>query len=590
MKKLRFPGLAGFLAMAFYAVTCGPAAAQVVYSESGGTVSMEAERGTSISHSGVQWSSSASSWGYSGSGFLLPSPSYGTYFGANYIGVAPQVDFTVNFQTTGRYYVWLRGAGGAANVGIDGVASTTGIAGFGAGWTWSSTTFAGWRAVLDVRSTGNHTISVWMWNDRLWLDKVLLVQDSGYYPSGTGPSESGSGGSTVTSAPSYSAPAYSAPSYSGGSNGTVSLVKFTSSAYDGYIYWPSSYLQSFQQQHLQRMVVFSPAFNPATSWYGNGLIYVDAYAAYVGGTTFNEAIQYTHPDWIMKDQWGSNLYIPFACYGGSCTQYAADFSNPGFRSWWVTKVRQLLSAGNYKGLYIDDVNMDWRVSDNWGNQVTPWDRNTNAPMTLDNWRRYMAEFMEFVKQNLSGYEICHNSIWFAGGDSGRDSNPYIHRQLMAADDVNIEYGINDNGLTGGTGTWSAEAVLQFAERLNGMGKHVMLSGIGSGDPNNRTMFEYGVAGYFLVNNGGDYSGDSFNMVIDPNYWWNGFDVNLGSSTGGRWNWNGLQRRDFTNGMVLLNYPGNPAISVDLGGTYYRLDGSAVSWISLQPKQAVILKR
>lgn len=566
-----------FLLMLICAVETN-AMAQDVYTDGGGVVSLEAENGSSIARNGEQWVPSTASWGYSGSGFLMPATSTGRYYVTSYVGVAPELQFKVDFQTTGTYYVWLRGAGSAAHVGVDGaaVATASGIAGFTTGWTWSNSRLDGGRATITVSSPGVHTVNVWMWSDALWLDKILLANSSGYVPSGTGPAGntlemSGAGGGS-------------------GNEGSVTLVKFTSTAYDPYILWPSSSLRQFQLQHLARMVVFSPAFDSATSWYPSGLIYADALAVYVGGTTFGEAIQYTHPDWILKDQWGNNLYINFACYGGTCSQYAGDFSSPGFRSWWVAKVRALLSAGNYKGIYIDDVDMDFRTSDNWGNFVAPWDHNTNAVMTQENWRRYMAEFMEFIRQNLPGYEICHNSIWFAGGDNGRDADPYIHRQLMAADDINIEHGINDYGLTGGTGVWSTEAVLAFAERCHAMGKHVIMAGIGDGDPNNRTAYEYGVAGYLLINNGQDYSGDSFNMVIDPNYWWSGFDVNLGSSTGSRYSWNGLQRRDFTGGMVLLNYPGNAAISVWLPGSFTRLDGSVISSVTLQPRQALILRR
>jgi hypothetical protein len=446
-------------------------------------------------------------------------------------------------------------------------------------------------ATLTVASAGVHTVNVWMRDDAFWFDKIVLAQTSGYTPSGTGPAEStlvggssgstdGSGGTTTTPPPTTT---------TGASAGRVSLMKLTNPSYDQYIMSPTTTMEQFQLQHIQRMVVFSPYFNQPSSWYPSGLIYADSYAIYTG-STFGEDIPSTHPEWILKDANGNRLYIPWGCGGGTCPQYAADFSNPSFRQWWISKVKAELTQGNYKGIFIDDVNFDWRVSDGWGNTVTPWDRNTNAPMTISNWRLYFAQFLEAVRQGLSGYEICHNSIWYAGGDSGRDSNPYIQRQIAAADDIFIEFGINDGGLSGGTGPWSVDAVLSYIERLNALGKHVVLAGIAAGSSTDRVGLEFGVAGYLLVNNGNDYAADGYNMVIDPGNWWPGFNVDLGTPSGSRYSWNGLMRRDFSGGMVLLNDPSGTTKTVTLPGTFKRVDGTSVTSVTLGARQAVILTK
>ena len=68
---------------------------------------------------------------------------------------------------------------------------------------------------------------------------------------------------------------------------------------------------------MWRMNVFSPYFDSRTGWYPNGWVYDDAYAIYAG-----EELASQHPEWILKDAAGNKLYIPFACSGGSCTQYA----------------------------------------------------------------------------------------------------------------------------------------------------------------------------------------------------------------------------------------------------------------------------
>ena len=233
------------------------------------------------------------------------------------------------------------------------------------------------------------------------------------------------------------------------------------------------------------------------------------------------------------------------------------------------------------------MNIDWRVSNGDGNFVNPWDHNTDPLMTVYNWRLYMAQFLEYVRQQLPGVEICHNSVWYCGRHSGRDANPYVHRQIAAADDIYIEFGINDSGLTGGTDTWSVDAVLSYVERLNALGKHTVISGLASLNASDRVGLEYGVAGYLLVNNGNDSAGDAA-MLVDPGNWWPGFNVDLGTPSGSRTWWNGVMRRDFSGGIVLLNDPSGSTVTLTLPEAFKRVDGTTVTSVTLGPKQAAIL--
>ena len=94
--------------------------AQIVYTDGGGLISMEAEHGAVINRAGVSWNLSTASYNFSGTGYLMPSPNNGTIWDPTYAGVAPEVQFEVDFKTTGTYAVWLRGAGVSVHVGLDG--------------------------------------------------------------------------------------------------------------------------------------------------------------------------------------------------------------------------------------------------------------------------------------------------------------------------------------------------------------------------------------------------------------------------------------------------------------------------------------
>jgi len=342
--------------------------------------------------------------------------------------------------------------------------------------------------------------------------------------------------------------------------------------------YPDSGTQQWFQNHFFRMGTFSPYFDTRTSGFPRAQAYLNTYGIDTASPLVSQ-----HPDWIMHDQYGNWLYIPFDCNYVTCPHYAGDFSNPAFRAWWIANAKATLANG-YIGLWLDDVNMDFRASNAGYGELPPIDYNTGQPMTIGGWRSNMATFLEQIRQALPGVEIEHNSLWFANTDNGgnRDADPYIQRQIAAADVIHLERGIaSDAGLTGGTGPWSVYQLLAYIDRVHAAGKAVTL-GEYTLDP---TGQEYGLAGYFLISNGSDRYGD---MNSTPNSWWSGLNVNLGTPSGARTYNNGLFRRDFSGGTVLLNEPGAGWVTVPLNGTYTRIDGSSVTSVTLGPKQGAIL--
>jgi len=326
-------------------------------------------------------------------------------------------------------------------------------------------------------------------------------------------------------------------------------------------------------QKFWRLQTTSPYFDSRLSWFPNAWAYNDLYATWVGSG--NPVIE-QHPDWVLKDQYGNWLYVPFACNGNSCSQWALDPGNPAVRSWWINNVKAQMSHG-YKGIWIDDVNLDWRTGDGSGNIVLPWDPRTGQQMTYSAWQSYIVGFVQAIRSAFPTKEIIHNSVWYSGG-SQRDNNPYVIQQIKACDYINVERGIDDTGLTGGTGQWSVNALLAYVDHVHSLGKHVVFDEYGY-------YGDYQTAGYFLMSTGSDALG---NQTVTPNNWWGGYDVKLGNALGGRYTWNGLLRRDFQNGMVLLNPPQSSTVTVDLAGTYQRDDGSIATKVTLAAKQGAVL--
>jgi hypothetical protein len=357
--------------------------------------------------------------------------------------------------------------------------------------------------------------------------------------------------------------------------GAVHFLGSANRSFDQYTASQDPSYGVFLRRHMWRMVAFSPYFDNKTAWYPNGWAYDDAYAIYR-----SSALATRHPEWILRDGAGNQLYIPFECSNGTCSQYAADISNPAFRTHWIADAEAAVRHG-YRGLYIDDVNMAFRVGDGQGHQAAPIDSQTKQPMTYEAWRSYMAQFMEEIRAALPHTEIAHNAIWFADSPTGT-ADPYIRREIRAADYINLERGVNDGGLTGGAGPGSLKSFMDYIDVVHGLGKGVVLDGHAT----DRQGSEYSLASYFLVSTGHDLVSVG---GMTPIHWWTALDVNLGEALGPRRRWSGVLRRDFSRGMTLVNGPGSESHAISLPSAMRDLDGHVVKSVILQPTGGVVLR-
>ena len=94
----------------------------------------------------------------------------------------------------------------------------------------------------------------------------------------------------------------------------------------------------------------------------------------------------------------------------------------------------------------------------------------------------------------------------------------------------------------------------------------------------RDAAEYNLAAYFLIAT--EHDGFRTDYRATPKDWWGAYDADLGDPKGGRYWWNGLLRRDFTRGFVVVNPPGNGGRTLAAAADAKAPDGDARSAISL----------
>jgi hypothetical protein len=180
-----------------YEAAATPAPAFQQDSGADGIVAIEAEHfDGNVAQGGHAWVGNHTP-GFSGDGAMEAAPNTGVTRDAGFTSNSPRLDFRVYFVRTGTHHVWIRGIGPTGNddsvhAGLNGaaLASSDRITGFGTNWTWRNTTMDGPVATIDIPSAGVHTVNLWMREDGVIVDRIVLTVNPAYIPSGTGPAQS----------------------------------------------------------------------------------------------------------------------------------------------------------------------------------------------------------------------------------------------------------------------------------------------------------------------------------------------------------------------------------------------------------------
>jgi hypothetical protein len=343
--------------------------------------------------------------------------------------------------------------------------------------------------------------------------------------------------------------------------------------------WTSGRYWAWMNKTYDSMVVWEPYWDSRLDDFDRVFVSRNAYSIKVDTSQDPRCIQ--HPEWILRNADGDPVYIPFDC-SDLCPQYAADVGNPDFRQAMIDDIATLVRRG-YPGLMLDDVNLDWRFSDQRGDEISPIDPRTGTRLSLDDWQRYMAEFVEMIRSRFPDLNIMHNVIWYA--EPPQNNNPYLSRQIAAADYVMLERGATDPGLVKGTSRFGIRTFLDYIDNVHALGTNVLLL-----DETATTIKEqwFNLAAGLLASNGHDLVSTEDWELISPEGFWSGFTTNLGDALGPRYIDRNLIRRDFTKGIVLLNEPGGDQVTIRLDAQMHTPSGQLVTSVTLGDREAMVL--
>ncbi|MHC4681838.1 MAG: discoidin domain-containing protein [Planctomycetota bacterium] len=160
-----------------------------------GIVSVEAEHyDDNVELGGVKWEEVGPTAGFTGTaGMQVLGPSF---YDPGYAATSPRLEYEINFVKTGTHYVWILAwaAGGSddsCHVGLDGEEQPLSSNWSGGGNNWSNARYPETdRAQFEVTTPGIHVLNIWVREDGLIVDKIVLTSNPDYTPTGEGPPES----------------------------------------------------------------------------------------------------------------------------------------------------------------------------------------------------------------------------------------------------------------------------------------------------------------------------------------------------------------------------------------------------------------
>ena len=196
-------------------VTVSDVAGTGSFLESGGLVVVEAENFTSqVDRSGHTWLPATTFAGFTGESAMVADPNTGVDIRKNdAFALSPEMIYNIEFGTISSYYVWIRvlapsDTDNTIHLGLNGAVSASKMETLVEGeWTWTNLNTKSQSQTVGVTEAGLSTLHVWMREDGILIDKVVLTTDINFVPTGEGPPESPRDG---VNAPPVSAFTYTA--------------------------------------------------------------------------------------------------------------------------------------------------------------------------------------------------------------------------------------------------------------------------------------------------------------------------------------------------------------------------------------------
>ncbi len=242
--------------------------------------------------------------------------------------------------------------------------------------------------------------------------------------------------------------------------------------------------------------------------------------------------------------------------------YLAELDDPGWRAYWQGEVLRQIHANDDDGVFMDSLSVpSYLGADRYSPPLLAVDAAFEAA-----WARRIADWLAWLRGQAAGnyYLVPNVGSWI----TTRETTDY-----SAADGVMVEgFALEGDGSPYALDDWRLQMnrVLAAVRR----GQALLAQTYVSGWPDRA----FALASYLLVKGGRSFF--NIDTGLDPE-WWPEYGIPIGAPLAAPVaevelldpDGDGVLRRDFDNGLVLVN-PSNPwdgsavTRTIDLGGTFY----------------------
>lgn len=248
---------------------------------------------------------------------------------------------------------------------------------------------------------------------------------------------------------------------------------------------------------------------------------------------------------------------------------------------------------NVDGFFMDNVFLKPRVAGDWyrNGQVL----QTSDPKAQAAIQAGYERYFDLVRTLMPGkYQIGNVATWYQPGQ------PSVPSGYKGMTDGGLIEGLIGNSWS--TETWAGWQSMEdqyFSIMATENSPKLAIFGQW-GNPTDYQSMRYGLSSCLM--NDGYYSFTNTAKGYSGVVWFDEYNAKLGQPTTSpptaAWQ-NGVWRRDFTNGIALVNPKGNGARTVQLGGTFVKIkgtqapsvnNGQTVTSVTLQDRDGIILLR
>lgn len=241
-----------------------------------------------------------------------------------------------------------------------------------------------------------------------------------------------------------------------------------------------------------------------------------------------------HPDWFLLDTEGQRILVQ----DQDTNLYLMDPGNPGWRSFFLDRIKKIQAEPNWDGVFLDNVPVTLAFREKSGYLPAAYPDDTS----------YQAAVQGFLKYLYESYFQPNKKLVFANLVSRKDDAVW-ESQLNYLDGAMHEgWAIDWPDGYRSADAWETQMAL--AEQTQEMGKTIVM--VSQGTQEHKDLQTFAFASYLLINQGNAF----FRYANSDNYadvWlYENYTYDLGEPLAPRYQDGQAWRRDFTKGNVFVN--------------------------------------